>query len=79
MNATFRIDDYVMIIPMITNFYAPTKEERADAWSWGVKYTSGVFEYFTYSIEEDACEAFEEFMSAVNEYWCDADAGMDEA
>lgn len=85
MGATFRLHDYVVVLPMVQNVYAPKVEDRADAWTWGLKYSSGTFEYFTYRTLDAANETYEALLRALDDHWCgelitdeaDADAGVD--
>lgn len=68
--ALFRIDEYVAVIPQIQNLYGPEKEPHVDAWFWGFKYESGVFEFFTLPTHTAASQQFDEMVNAVDAYWC---------
>ena len=74
--ALFVIDDYIAVIPHVQNLYKPEKESHVDAWFWGFKYKSGVFEYFTAPTHTAASLQFEMMANAVDSYWCFRQAGQ---
>lgn len=67
--ATFRIDawDYVVILPEVQNLYQP--EKVASGWQYGLKYKSGVFEYFQCKTKEQAIRGLENLEDAINLFY----------
>ncbi len=66
MKALFEIEGYHVVLPHIQNIYPVEKE--LDHFYWGFKYTSQVFEYFSYRTEEEAKKVHDLFVEALNEY-----------
>lgn len=67
MKATFIIDEYVAVLPLIQNLYTP--EQEGLGWTWGFKYTSGVFEYFHVTSENEARRQCDALIEAIDAYW----------
>jgi len=65
--ATFEIEGYHAVLLHVQNVYGVEKE--LDYWFWGFKYTSQVFEYFSYRTLEEAQKVHDEFIEAINLYW----------
>ncbi len=77
MQNIHEVDGYGIVLAHVQNYY-PVEECGCNAqgvFSWGFKYTSGVFEYFHYTNEGDAEEARDSFVHALNNYLGDAKRG----
>ena len=61
--ATFEIDGYVAVLPMVQNVYPV--ERDAGSWCWGFKYTTGIFEFFYCKTREKGEGQRKEFIAAV--------------
>ena len=67
MPATFEIEGYHAVLPHVQNVYPVEKYKFY--YEWGFKYTSSIFEFFSYETEEEAQKVHDEFVSALNLYW----------
>ena len=67
MKSTFSIEGYLAVIPHIQNVYPPEKEKTG--WTFGFKYTSGVFEFFTFKTLGKARKEYNRLAQAIDEYW----------
>jgi len=67
MEALFEIQGYHAVLAHIQNVYPVEKE--LDYWFWGFKYTSQIFEYFSYHTKAEAKKVHDEFIFALNQYW----------
>lgn len=59
--------DYGVVIPHVQNIYMP--EEVANGWQYGLKYKSGVFEYFPCKTKKLAMQGFKELEKAINDFY----------
>ncbi len=69
MKALYRFEDYSAVIPLIQNVYAPERDRNV-GWCFGFKYTSGVFEFFTFKKRSDASAEHDRLITAIEYYWC---------
>jgi len=68
MKSTFQIDNrYHAVLPHVQNVYSV--EEEKFYWTWGFKYCSGVFEFFSYKTEEEVQKVHSLFVAALDLYW----------
>ena len=63
----FSVEGYLAVIPHIQNVYFPEKDRVG--WMFGFKYTSGVFEFFTYKTLSEARMQYDRLAQAIDEYW----------
>ena len=76
MKALYRFEDYSAVIPLIQNVYAP-EQDRDVGWCFGFKYTSGVFEFFTFKQYSEALREHDRLIAAIEAYWCKQPAGKE--
>ena len=62
------MDGYLAVIPHIQNVYPPEKD-RNSYWEFGFKYTSGVFEFFSFKEHEEAWDNYGRLAQAIDEYY----------
>ena len=67
MKATFSIEGYLAVIPHIQNVYPPEKDKVG--WTFGFKYKSNVFEFFTFKTLKTARQEYNRLAKAINDYW----------
>lgn len=67
MLATFEIEGYHVVLPYVQNIYPVEKQKLC--YEWGFKYTTGIFESFSYKTKKEAQEIHDGFISALNLYW----------
>lgn len=68
MKALWRLDEYSAVIPHIQNIYAPEKDRR-EGWCFGLKYSSGVFEFFHCKTEDEAERKHRSLADAIELYY----------
>lgn len=69
--ATHAIDDYTIVIPHAQNLYNLYNPEKLESgwWQFGIKYQSGVFEYFQYPTKAGAEISFLELTQAIDVFY----------
>ncbi len=67
--ALYVFGDYSAVIPHIQNVYGPEQEKPGCGWSFGFKYTSGVFEFFTVATQGEAAKEVASLSEAIDAYW----------
>ena len=67
MKTLFEIDGYHVVLSKIQNVYPV--EMELNYYYWGFKFTSQIFEYFSYLTKEEADKAHDAFIDALNIYW----------
>lgn len=67
MKSTFSVDGYLAVIPHIQNVYPPEKEKVG--WCFGFKYTSGMYEFFTYKTLQEAQIQYKKLAQAIDSYY----------
>lgn len=65
VKATYEIRGYGIVLPKVQNYYPV--EETETGWAFGLKYDSGVFEFFDFKTESEAAEIRRRFIEALNE------------
>ncbi|HEU02036.1 hypothetical protein LCGC14_0987250 [marine sediment metagenome] len=68
MISVFEFEGYGAVIPQIQNIYGP-KPDRDVGWCFGFKYSSGVFEFFSFKTEAEATAQHQRLLDAVDSYW----------
>lgn len=66
MMGIHEIDGYGIVLVQVQNYYPV--EQDSNIFSWGFKYTSGVFEFFHYTDKKKAEESRQDFVNALNRY-----------
>ena len=66
-NSVFSIEGYLAVIPHIQNVYPPEKDKIG--WTFGFKYTSGVFEFFTFKTLSEVRAHYNRLSGAINSYY----------
>ncbi len=66
-NSVFSINGYLAVIPHIQNVYPPEKDRVG--WAFGFKYTSGVFEFFTFKHLQETRLHYGRLADAINSYY----------
>ena len=74
MISVFEFEEYGAVIPHIQNIYSP-KPDRDVGWCFGFKYSSGVFEFFSFKTEAEATAQHRRLLDAVDRYWCEREGG----
>lgn len=70
-SALYAFKGYSAVIPHLQNVYGPEQENGVPVWFFGFKYTSGVFEYFSFATQEEAEVEHRKLLEAITAYWCD--------
>ena len=68
-SALYTFKGYSAVIPQLQNVYGPEQEDGVSSWFFGFKYTSGVFEYFSFSTLEEAEAEHRKLCEAISFYW----------
>ena len=68
LKSIFSMDGYLAVIPHIQNVYPPEKD-RLGHWEFGFKYTSGVFEFFSFKTCREARSNYERLAQAIDGYY----------
>ena len=67
MEALFEIDGYHAVLAHVQNVY-PVEKDRF-LYEWGFKYTTGIFEFFSYETKKEAAQSHDAFIKALNLFW----------
>ena len=67
MKSLFSMDGYLAVIPQIQNVYPPEKDRIG--WTFGFKYISGVFEFFTFKNLPEARMQYNRLARAIEDYY----------
>lgn len=67
MRSLYMIEGYGAVIQYIQNIYPP--EKTRTGWQFGFKYTSGIFEFFTYKTLDEARNRYNELGKAIEEFY----------
>ena len=71
MKSIFEIEGYHVVLEYVQNVYPVGKDKFY--WEWGFKYCSGIFEFFSYKTKGEAVKVHDNFVEAINSYWCNND------
>lgn len=67
MRSLYMIEGYGAVIQHIQNIYPP--EKTRVGWQFGFKYTSGIFEFFSYKTLNEAREHYNKLGKAIEEFY----------
>lgn len=67
METLFEIDGYCVILAYVQNVYPVEKEKFY--YGWGFKYTTGIFEFFSYKTKKEAIRTRGAFLNALDSFW----------
>ena len=67
MQTLFEIDRYHVVLNYVQNVYPVGKDKFY--YEWGFKYTTGIFEFFSYKTRKEAIQIQDAFIKALNGFW----------
>ena len=67
MQTLFEIDGYHVVLNYVQNVYPVEKDKFY--YEWGFKYTTGIFEFFSYKTKKEAIQIHNAFVKALNAFW----------
>lgn len=66
--STIAIKGYLAVIPKIQNVYPP-EENDAGWWDVGFKYTSQIFEFFSFRTHKQAQDVYQRIEKAIDDFY----------